>query len=234
MIDRKVSLLPILFLFSFGWGYGQQLSTADNRLGLHISSTNLFDRTDKVFTMADDTDGTSNSAAFQSGYQLGISFTRIQPNQYYYRVGLIGLKIADKRVRDFDSVAYGEDSHQLTEITTQFEVGKYFGWRKVNVGTGLFVRPGYLGFEHQPESFLGFDLSIRNATVDAGVNGILSYAISEHLQVTAQLPIAVGRMQYTTTYADNPFLLEAERKSRDFRAIFDVNVGLQVGVAVRL
>ena len=232
MIDRKVSLLPILFLFSIGHAFGQQSSEAEHRLSVHVTTTNLFDRADKTFAVAGDSGEPSSSAFFPSGFNVGLSYTRIRPNQYYYRVGLIGLKIDERRVRDSDSAASGEDSHHLNEITTQFEMGKYFGWRKVNVGTGLFVRPSYLSFQQQPESVLLFPLSIRDVTLDAGINGIVSYAFSEHLHMTVQVPVVIGRGHFTATHSDNPFLMEAQRGYRDFAAAFDVNIGLELGVAV--
>ena len=65
-----------------------------------------------------------------------------------------------------------------------------------------------------------------------GLNPIAELALGNTLSLTAQLPLSIGSLSYSSIRYENPFLTERDRKTDAFTSKLDFAVALQMGLAV--
>ena len=239
-MPHLTTLLFVVFLLHGGLAFSQRDDSGlENRLITHLTTSNLLDRGGRSYAFSDADRGDFNTVNVDEGLHLGISYSRIKANGNYYRLGLIGLDISEStqfeniRITDdiIERVEGGDQS--FSRIVTQFEFGKYFKRERVSIGAGAFFRPDYFFFQYMAANTLGFDSQIQEVAVQWGLNPIVELALGNTLSLTAQLPLSIGSLSYSSIRYENPFLIERDRKTNEFTSKVDFEVALQMGLAVR-
>ncbi|PHI18126.1 hypothetical protein CEQ90_19565 [Lewinellaceae bacterium SD302] len=232
--------LTFSILFCCNSTFGQEVSTKDvSRISIHLTSRNVFSENTQKIELISSSESTT-TYKINSRLDLGFSYHKIYNQNYYYRIGLNSLNIAE-------SIDYSIASDQIfidellegNEISysnfgTQFEYGRYFKYGDFSVGSGVYIQPSYQRFKYEPLTSLFFPFSANILFIDIGVNPIMEFKIKNSISLLIQLPLNIGGVRYTATNSENPFLTADEQKTNEVNSEFDLRLGAQVGFVFQL
>lgn len=234
--------LPTLLLLLAGLGplFGQAAKQSSYQLEAHFTFQSFFNN-NTVQVIQED--GVRVLNIFETTPQLSFGGgLRINNSRNYYsRLGLVGLssnKAADLLIRasaDSTIVAASNGAQTSTfNLHLRFERGKYFALgEKVTFGLGALVDP--VMTRRKVDQFIatGFSTTATFFRLDFGIVPSLAWQVGGRLHLVCEAPLPVVRVGYQTSFLDNLFVLEDNRRQSSFETDFLLR-SLQTSIGVRV
>lgn len=230
----------VLLLISFGPLFGQTEKQSSYQLEANFTFQSFFNNNTIQITQEDGV-GVLNISETMPQLSFGGGLRINNSRNYYSRLGLVGFsstKTADLLIRtsaDSTIVAVSNGSQTRTfNLHLRFERGKYFALgEKVTFGLGAMVDP--VMTQRKVNHFItsGFPTTATFLRLDFGIVPSLAWQIGGRLHLVCEAPLPVVRVGYQTSFLDNPFVLEDNRRQSSFEADILLR-SLQASVGVRV